>query len=90
MTGDSPQPLRVLVFSSGNPAATFLAAGLLHGRPDHVGTILIQGVGDAMPTPEVGRVLTEAGIDLRGWSPHVVSAPSAEPIDVALTVCVPT
>lgn len=90
MASDNRRPLRVLVFSSGNPAATFLAAGLLHGRPDRFGTILVQGAGDATPTPEVARVLAEAGRDLQSWIPQVISAPPAEPVDVGLTVCVPT
>ncbi len=90
MTSDDPRSLRVLVFSSGNPEATFLAAGLLHGRPDRFGTILVQGVGDATPAPEVARVLGEAGRDMRPWLPQVLSAPPVEPVDVGLTICVPT
>ena len=82
--------LRVLLFSSGNPDATFLAAGLLRGRPADVGTILIQGVGTALPSPEVGRVLAELGHDVRPWMAQIVSAPPAAPVDVGVTVCVPT
>lgn len=90
MKGDHHQPLCVLVFSSGNPAATLLAAGLLHGQPDSVGAVLIQGVEDATPAPEVARVLAQVGLDLGDWVPQVVSGPPAEPVDVGLTVCVPT
>jgi hypothetical protein len=80
----------VLLFSGGNPDATFLAAGLLHGRPADVGTVSIQGVGEATPTPEVRRILAEMGLDVRGWVPQVVDASPAEPVDVGLTICVPT
>ncbi len=59
MTSDRQRPLRILVFSSGNPAATFLAAGLLHGEVADVGAILVHGVGDATPAPEVLRALAD-------------------------------
>ena len=77
--------LRVVLFSSGNPDATYLAAGLLQHE-----TVFIQGVGDAVPAPEVGDVLAELGLDRREWVPQVVAAPPVEPVDVGLTVCVPT
>ena len=90
MTSNNQRPLSVLVFSSGNPAATFLATGLLRGRPDRFGIVLVQGVGDATPPPYVARVLAEVGHDLRSWTPQVIGASPTEPIDVGLTVCVPT
>jgi len=90
VTSNNHRPLRVLVFSGGNPAATFLAAGLLHGRPDIFGTVLVQGVGDATPPPEVARVLAETVRDVRSWAPQMISAPPTEPVDVGLTICVPT
>lgn len=89
MTDSSPLP-RVLLFSSGNPAATFLAAGLLRGQPDRFGALVVQGVGAATAAPEVGRVLAEIGIELGGWAPPIVSAPPAAPVAIGLTICVPT
>lgn len=90
MTSDNRGPLRVLVFSSGNPAATVLTAGLLHGQPDNVGTVLIQGMVDATPAQEVRDVLAEIGLDVRDWRPQIVTAPPTVAVDVGLTICVPT
>jgi hypothetical protein len=89
MGGGERRPLRVLLFSSGNPAATFLAAGLLGGRPDAVGTILIQGIGDATPAAEVAIALAEVGIGAGYRSAQIVDAPPAEAVDAGLTICVP-
>lgn len=89
MTDNSPLP-GVLLYSSDNPAATFLAAGLLHGQPDSFGALAVQGVGAATVASEVGRVLAEIGIELGGWVPPIVSAPPAAPIAIGLTICVPT
>ena len=90
MAQQRSSPLRVLTFSSGNPDATFLAAGLLHGRPDKVSTVLVQGVGAARLTPEVRQVLEELSLDLHSWVPRLASTPPIEPVDVGVTVCVPT
>ena len=84
------RPLNVLLYSSGNPAATFLAAGLLGARPTEIGTIIIQGVGDATPAPDVASALAEAGIDASARQAQIVSELPAEPVDVGLTICVPT
>jgi len=89
MSDASPLP-QVLVFSSGNPAATLLAAGLLHDRADDFGSVVIQGMEDAAPPPEIGTVLAEIGINLRGWSPSVRPAAAATPVAIGLTICVPT
>jgi hypothetical protein len=90
MTSDQRRPLRVLVCSSGNPAAAFLAAGLLHGAVADVGPIVVQGVGDATPAQDVPRVLTEVGLAMGRWRPRSVAAAPAVPVDVGLTICVPT
>lgn len=90
MGGTDRQPLSVLLYSSGNPAATFLAAGLLGRRLAEVGTILIQGLGDATPAPEVATVLAEVGPDAGARPAQIVSAPPAAPVDAGLTICVPT
>ena len=90
MEAEKHVALSVLLFSSGNPEATYLAAGLLQERPSNVSLVLIQGVGDATPSPEVGHVLTELGLDTREWVPQLINAPPTEPVDVGLTICVPT
>ncbi len=46
MIGERSRPLRVLLFSSGNPDATFLAAGLLRGQPGKVRAVLRPGALD--------------------------------------------
>ena len=50
----------------------------------------MQGVGDATPPPEVARVLAETVRDVRSWAPQMIGAPPTEPVDVGLTICVPT
>jgi hypothetical protein len=90
MRGGDRRPLRVLPYSSGNPAATFLAAGLLGARPVEVGAIMIQDVGDAIPDAEVSAALTEVGIDAGQHPARIVDASPAGPVDVGLTICVPT
>lgn len=90
MSGASQQPPQLLIFSSGNPAATLLVAGLLHGQADDFGTIVIQGIGDVTPPAEVAGVLAEIGIDLHGWSPSVRPTAAATPVAIGLTICVPT
>lgn len=80
---------RVLVFSSGNPAATFVAAGLLHGQPTAFGATVIRGTGESTPTPDVARVLAEVGIELGGWTPPILSRAPDEPVEIGLTICVP-
>lgn len=89
MAERSSQP-RILIFSSGNPAASFLAAGLLHDQHDLFGAAVIEGTGDAVPAPEVARSLAELGIDLGDWVPDIRSGPLTVPIEIGLTICVPT
>ena len=90
MNDKNRRPLSVLLFSSGNPAATFLSAGLLGARPAEVGTIPIQGVGDATPAREVATALAEDGIDRSARPASIVDSPLAEPVDLGITICVPT
>lgn len=52
MACDDRRPLRALLCCSGNPAATFLAAGLLGARLAEIGTILIQGLGEVTLAPD--------------------------------------
>jgi hypothetical protein len=81
------QPLRVLVVSSGNPAAASLAASLLRCRPSAIGAVMLHGVETSTPAPEVLQVLEEVGC---AWAPHTMRASPAKPVDVGLTICVPT
>ncbi len=90
MRGARSRPLCVLLCSSGNPDATFLAAGVLRGQPGKVSAVLIQGVDQAVPAPEVGQVLAEQRLDLGDWVARLVREAPAEPVDVGLTICVPT
>lgn len=90
MIGARPRPLRVLLCSSGNPDATFLAAGLLRGQPGKVSAVLIQGTDQAVPAAAVGQVLADQHRDLGDWAARVVPEASSEPVDVGLTICVPT
>ena len=84
------RPLSVLLFSSSNSEATFLAAGLLYQRTDAVWPVLIQGTGDAALGPDVLTVLAEEGSVVAGWVPPVVDVPPTAGVDVGLTICVPT
>ncbi len=90
MSGKRSRPLRVLLCSSGNPDATFLAAGLLRGQPGKVSAVLIQGVGQAVPAAAVGQVLADQHLDLGDWAARVVQEAPSAPVDVGLTICVPT
>lgn len=87
---DSSQVPRIVIYASGNPGATFLTAGLLHGQSTTFGATAIQGTGEATPAPEVAHVLAELGIDLREWLPPVLGTPQAPPAEIGLTICVPT
>ena len=90
MEAQRAAPLSVLVLSSGNPDGALLAAGLLRGRPGDIGAVIVQGVDAPTPAPEVRRVLGEAGLDPRGWTPQPATATSPGRVDVGLTICVPT
>jgi len=59
----------------------YVAAGLPQEYPDDVRSVLIQGAGDTVPAPEVGRVLTEVNPDLSDWVPQVRSTPPVETVD---------
>ena len=59
MTSARRRPPRILLCSSGNPAATFLTVGPRHGEVADVDAILVQGVGDATPAQEVLRALAD-------------------------------
>jgi hypothetical protein len=90
MQGNARRTLRVLLYSSGNPAATFLAEGLLGARPAKVGPVLIQGIGGASPAPEVAAALAEIEGDAGARSVQNVDVPPAGQVDLGITICVPT
>lgn len=90
MAGRTGQPLRVLLFSSGNPDGTALAAGLLHGRPRDIGAVLVQNVATATLAPTVVQTLVEVGLDPRGWTPELVATLPPPAVEVGITICVPT
>ncbi len=71
MTSARQRPLRILLCSSGNPAATFLAVGPLHGEVADIGAILVQGVGDATPAQEVLRALADTHGHMRLALPSI-------------------
>ncbi len=71
MTSARRRPPRILLCSSGNPAATSLAAGLLHGEVADGGAILVHGVGDATPAQEVRRALADTPGQMRRALPSM-------------------
>lgn len=83
-------PLSVLLFSASNPEATYLTAGLLHGREAVVGHITLQNVEPPRPSPQVLRALRESGTDIAAWHPHTAPADEVCHVDVGITLCVPT
>lgn len=76
----------VLLFSAGNPDATFLAAGLLHRDRPWIDRLLLQGVDELQPSPAAITALAEIGHTASDWR----SGHTAGPIDVGITLCVPT
>jgi hypothetical protein len=88
--GAACRPLRVLVFSSDNPDGAFLAAGLLHGRPRDFSAVVLRGIGASLPSPEVARVLEEAGGSLPDGALRQAGGTAPEAIHVAVAICTPT
>jgi len=84
------QLLSVVLFSANNPDATYLTAGLLHGREPVVGRITLQNVDPPHPSPQVIFALRESGKDTAAWHPHTVPADEVQHADVGITLCVPT
>ncbi len=80
----------ILLFSAGNPDATFLAAGLFHRDCPWINRLLLQGVDGLQPSPAAITALAEVGhafSDRRSGNP---ARSLSGPIDVGITLCVPT
>ncbi len=84
------QPLSVVLFSASNPDATYLTAGLLHGRGAAIDQITLQNVDPPHPSPQVLRVLRECGNDIATWRPNTAPAEAIHHVDVGITLCIPT
>lgn len=88
-TGDDPS-VSVMLFSADNPDATYLTAGLLHARPPRFIPITLQNIAVPIIAEDVKLVLSEIGISFGRWRPRVVDRGKGLPVDVGITLCVPT
>jgi len=78
-----------LLFSSGNPGATYLAQGLLRGHPDAIAAVSIGGVGARLrQVSEVVLALAEVGLSVAARRAPVEETPY-DSIDVGITPCLP-
>lgn len=83
-------PLRVLLFSAGNPEATLLAAGLLGQLPPETITVTLQNVAAPDPSPDVALALAELGLPAPSNLPTLTRGTMPSAVDLAITLCVPT
>lgn len=88
-TGDDPS-VSVMLFSADNPDATYLTAGLLHTRHPRFIPITLQNIAVPIIAEDVKLVLSEIGISFGRWRPRVVDREKGLPVDVGITLCVPT
>ncbi len=88
-TGDDPS-VSVRLFSADNPDATYLTAGLLHTRHPRFTPITLQNIAVPIIAEDVKLVLSEIGISFGRWRPRVVDREKGLPVDVGITLCVPT
>ena len=88
-SGDDPT-VSVMLFSAGNPDATYLTAGLLHTLQPRLTPITLQNIDLPIISPDVTAVLTEIGVSFGQWRPRVVDRDKAAPVDIGITLCVPT
>jgi hypothetical protein len=86
----SDQNLSIMLFSADNPDATYLTAGLLHGRFRGFEPITLQNIALPIIAPDVTLALAEIGCAFGRWRPRVVDREQATPVDVGITLCVPT
>lgn len=84
-----PDRSRVLLISAGNPDATFLAAGLLLRDYPWINHLHLQGVDGLQPSPVAAITLTEIGHAFGDWQPEPLPTLST-PIDIGITLCIPT
>lgn len=80
----------VLLFSAGNPDATFLAAALLHRDYPGIDLLLHQGSAELQPSPAAAIALAEFDRDCGVWQARYANPAFSGPIDVGITLCVPT
>jgi len=80
----------VLLFSAGNPGATFLAAALLHRDYPGIDLLLHQGSAELQPSPAAAIALAELDRNFGIWQARHVNPALSGPIDVGITLCVPT
>jgi hypothetical protein len=80
----------VMLFSADNPDATYLTAGLLHGRYPAFTPITLQNIPLPIIAPEVTTTLAEIGVVFGQWRPSVVDRDVASPVAIGITLCMPT
>ncbi len=88
-TGDDSS-VSVVLFSAGNPDATYLAAGLLHSRHSRFTPVTLQNIDLPIIAQDVTLALEEFGVTFGKWRPRVVDREQGLPVDVGITLCVPT
>ena len=88
-TSDHPS-VSVTLFSAGNPDATYLTAGLLHTHHPRFAPLTLQNIDLPLIAAEVTSALAEIGVSFGHWRPRVVDREKGLPVDVGLTLCVPT
>ena len=82
--------MSVVLFSAGNPGATYPAAGLLRGLRPRFDPIALRNIDLPIIAPEVTAALAEIGVAFGKWRPRVVDRGKATPADLGITPCVPT
>ncbi len=88
-TGDD-SAMSVMLFSAGNPDAAYLTAGLLHTRYPRFDPITLQNIDLPIIAEDVTLVLAEIGVTFDRWRPRMVDRGKGKPVDVGITLCVPT
>jgi len=84
-------PPDVLVYSSGNPAATYLAVGLLRQQAAAFGAVFVQGLAGPVQDRDAILALAAVGGTAYRWPiPLVNTSPPAAPVAIGITICVPT
>ncbi len=80
----------VLLFSAGNPDATLLAAALLQRDYPGIAHLLLQGKDELQPSPAAAIALAELDRDFGVWQARHANPAFSGPVDVGITLCVPT
>ncbi len=90
MATSDDSAMSVRLFSADNPDATYLTAGLLHSRYSRFTPITLQNIDLPIIAAEVTSALAEIGVSFGHWRPRVVDREKGLPVDVGITLCVPT